>query len=139
MNQKLEHSLYHSFLRITLAVFAFILLFDSGLLFSPTAELSAIAQYHVANAVGVSAGIAPNELNQLTSRITELETELEAKERLIAVNVQSSKNSGSFDTSTFFLSVILFILLVLIVMNYVLDYLRGRKIETYEASTPNVA
>jgi len=104
------------------------LVFDSGLLLKSTADISNLAQQHVANVVGVSVGVAPTELNQLTSRITELETELEAKERLIAVNVNNNTNSSSVDRSTFILSVILFILLVLIVLNYALDFLRSRKI-----------
>jgi TRAP-type C4-dicarboxylate transport system permease small subunit len=126
MNNTLENSLYHSFLRIVLAVTAFVLLFDSGLLFPATADIANIAERHVASVVGISAGVAPNEINQLTTRITELETELEAKERVIAMNITATQNKGSFDTSTFYLSVAVFILLLLITFNYILDYFRSR-------------
>lgn len=136
----LEQTLYHSFLKVAACVLAFVLVFDSGLLFSGTAEISNLAQQHVANVVGVSVGVAPNEVNQLTARITELETELETKERLIAVDVRQKESVGGIDTSTFILSIILFILLVLIVLNYVLDFLRMRKaVSTYEIISSEVA
>jgi len=105
---------------------ALVLLFDSGLVSETTAELSNFTQLHVANVVGVTVGVAPNDVNQLTARITELETELTQKERLIAVNLRDNESGTGFDKSTFFLSAILFILLVLIVLNYALDYNRGR-------------
>jgi hypothetical protein len=75
----------------------------------------------------VRVGVAENDVNILTKRITELETELAQKERDIAVRLNTDSNSSSFDTSTFVLSLILFILLVLIVLNYILDYVRLRQ------------
>lgn len=126
MRNTLEHSLYHSFLRIMVSVFAIALVFDSGLLFKETIFLSNTTEQYLANVVGVTVGVAPTELNQLTSRITELETELEAKERLIAVSVGNTETTPPIDTSTFILSAILFILLTLIVTNYVLDFRRAR-------------
>ena len=126
MKPSLQFSLYHSFLRIAVCVFALLLVFDSGLLFEETTLLSTTTQQHLASVVGVSVGVAPTELNQLTARITELETELEAKERLIAVSVGETPSSA-VDTSTFVLSIVLFILLTLIVLNYVLDFMRARQ------------
>ena len=125
MEHSLEKSLYHSFLRVAVAVFAFALMFDSGLVSESTALMSDYTQAHLANVVGVTVGVAPTEMNQLTARITELETEVAAKERLIAVNLKDNSAAG-IDRSTFFLSAILFILLVLIVLNYALDYRRSR-------------
>ena len=125
MKARLQQSLYHSFLRIAALLFALVLLFDSGLVLPVTKQLSTNAGLHIASVVGVTVGVAPNEVNQLTSRITELETELAAKERLIAVSVQKNENNN-FDTSTFILSVILFILLTLIILNYILDYQRSK-------------
>lgn len=140
MEKSLEKSLYHSFLRIAICVFGFALVFDSGLLFSDTAKLSNLTQMHLASVVGVTVAVAPTEVNQLTARITELESELDAKERLIAVNVRESNGNSGIDKSTFILSVILFILLVLIVLNYALDYVRGRKSKIiYEESTSSMA
>lgn len=86
-------------------------------------RISDLATGHVATVVGVEASVAPNELNQLTGRITELEGELAAKERLIAVSVSDGGGSSN-NTSTIVLSFIVFILLCLIILNYVLDYLR---------------
>jgi len=140
MNNFLEQTLYHSFLMVSACVLAFVLVFDSGLLFSGTTEISNLAQQHVANVIGVTVGVAPNEVNQLTARITELETELEAKERMIAVDVRQKDTIGGIDRSTFVLSIILFIFLVLIVLNYALDFLRDRREETsYETTTSQVA
>lgn len=124
---------YHSALRIAVVVTAFLVVFDSGLIDSRTATLADGAVRYVATAVGVKAQVPGNELNVLTSRITELEQELERKDREIAVARNSDVNEEqvAFDVSTFVLSLILFILLVLIVLNYVLDYLRvNRRYET---------
>jgi hypothetical protein len=127
MVKQMEKTLYHSFLRVAVVVVAFLVVFDSGILIEDTALLSNYTQMHLANVIGVSASVSPNELNQLTTRITELETELEKKERLIAVNVRDNPVS-EIDKSTYILSVILFILLVLIVLNYALDYRRNRSV-----------
>lgn len=128
MKKPIAHSTYHSVLRIAVLVFAVVLVFDSGLLLKNTKILSTSTQQYLANAVGVYVGVAPTEVNQLTARITELEGELDAKERLIAVNL-SNRSDGSMDRSTLILSVIVFILLVLIILNYILDYLRMRQIK----------
>ncbi len=128
MSKSLETTVYHSLLRISVCVFAVLLVFDSGIVSQSTKVLSRGAQQYVANAVGITVGVSPNDVNVLTKRITELETELDRKDREIAVNLNNNNgaNVGSFDTSTFVLSVILFILLFLIVMNYILDYLRSQ-------------
>lgn len=127
MKGTLETSLYHSLLRISVCVLALVLLFDSGILVENTAKLSQGAQDYMASAVGVKVGVAPNEVNVLTARITELEQEVAARDRQIAVSIDGggTPSPASVDTSTFILSVILFILLVLIVLNYALDYIRA--------------
>lgn len=124
MKPILENTLYHSFLRIAICVLAIALVFDSGLLFKSTALISDQTQNYLATAVGVKVAVAPNEINQLTGRITELETAL-AKERLISVKV-GNNSAAAPDYSTLILSTLLFIMLVLIVLNYALDYLRAR-------------
>ena len=126
----LETSVYHSVLRIAVCVCALALVFDSGLVSKKTELLSRGAQEYVASAVGVKVGVAPNDVNVLTARITELENELAARDRNIDVSINrgEGESKSSVDTSTFILSVILFILLVLIVMNYVLDYVRSRPV-----------
>ncbi|MEZ4104357.1 MAG: hypothetical protein R3B60_03665 [Candidatus Paceibacterota bacterium] len=136
MKNSIEHSTYHSFLRIAVVVFAFLLVFDSGIISEKTRTLSTGTQDYLAQAVGVRVGVAPTQVNQLTARITELEQEVEAKDRLIAVNIgntEGEQNASATDRSTLILSIILFILLVLIVLNYILDYLRARPILKTEA------
>lgn len=127
MRKSLETSVYHSILRVSLVVCALVLLFDSGLVSDTTARLSQGAQQYVAAAVGVRVGVAPNEVNVLTARITELEGELARKDREIAVNLNAGEAVPGPSTSTFILSIILFILLVLIILNYILDYVRTRR------------
>lgn len=123
----MKDSVYHSLLRIAVVVMALALVFDSGVLISQTSVLSLEVKRHVASVVGVGAAVAPNELNTFTTRITELERELADKERIIAVTVDSRAGERApLDTSTLILSLILFILLSLIVLNYYLDYRRGR-------------
>jgi hypothetical protein len=124
---KMTDGFYHKLLRISIVVLALVLVFDSGIIYEETKYLSDLAQGHVASVVGVTVGVAPNELNQLTTRITELEGELAAKERLIAVNIRDNSEDNLVDWSTLILSIILFILLTLILLNYYLDFTRGRR------------
>ncbi len=122
-------SLYHSLLRVAAAVVAIMLVFESGLLSPITAELANNTQSYLANAVGVSVGVAPTELNQMTAALTVREQELEARalalaEREIQVELAAT-SQGIPDRATFVLATILFILLVLIILNYALDYVRA--------------
>lgn len=126
MVKSLRYSIYHSALRVLVLVFVILLIFDSGLITDKSKFLSISTQQYLANAVSVQVGVAPTEVNQLTARITELEGELAVKERLIAVNL-TENTSATMDKSTLALSVIVFILLVLILLNYVLDFVRMRK------------
>ncbi|MEM9336476.1 MAG: hypothetical protein AAGA35_01300 [Patescibacteria group bacterium] len=129
---------YHVLLRVAAVVTAFILVFDSGLLSTTTSQLSQSTQNYLGAAVGVSVGVAPTELNQMTAAITERERELDEREaavadREIAINLSTQTGTTQdIDISTYVLSTILFILLVLIVLNYILDYVRGREQLRYE-------
>lgn len=121
------NSVYHSLLRILSLLVAGLLVFDSGFLIPGSALLSNQAQSHLATVVGVSVGVPANEVNVLTTRITELESELAERERVIAVSLESTSGEAvPVSRSTIVLSLILFILLTLIVLNYYLDYRRGR-------------
>ncbi len=127
----LSNTTYHSLLRISGAVLAFVLLMDSGLLNSMTSDLSSRAGYYVANSVGVSVGVAPTELNQLTSALTEYEQQLQQREskirdREIEIGLSSGESVG-VNRSTFVIATLLFIILILIILNYFLDYLRARE------------
>lgn len=134
MNKTLEHSLYHSALRISVLVFTSVLIFDSGLVLEETKLFSTSTQQYLANVVGVKASVEPTEMNQLTAKITELEGELEEKERLIAVSIKDN-SVGGMDKSTLILSVIVGILLVLIILNYILDFIRMRKVVLIQKNT----
>ncbi len=124
-------STYHSLLRIATGVVAVVLVFQSGLVSDTTAKLADNTELYLANAVGISVGVAPTELNQVTAALTARERELEARElalaeREIAVGIDGG-GVAQRDTSTFILATILFILLVLIILNYALDYARSRE------------
>lgn len=137
----MTHSVYHSFLKVGALSVAMVLVFDSGLLTGYTKQLSQHTQLYLANTIGVSAGVSPTELNQYTAELTKKETELNAREaalteREIAVNLSTESETGNgSNLSTYILSTILFILLVLIVLNYILDFIRQRKEQTYEGPT----
>lgn len=126
----MEDSLYRISLRILGLTLACVLAFESGLFSPVTKQLSDDTRLYLANAVGMFASIEPNELNVITARLTERERELDAREREIAAR-EMDTGAGS-STTTFLLSAFLFILLVLIVLNYVLDYLRARQEEYHE-------
>ena len=119
---------YHRILRISALVCAIALVFESGLLVESSAKLAQNTHLYLANAVGMSAGVAPTELNQYTAQLTQKERELDEREaalaeREIEVSLSTQSAAGN-DTATYLLASVLFILLVLILLNYTLDYLR---------------
>ena len=126
-------------LRVTGVMLALLLVFDSGVLLPVTKELSIGAQQYVANTVGATARVEQTELNTLTAELTRQKKELD--EREVALNerelsvglgggTQQSVQSDSI--STYILSVLLFIILVLIVLNYALDFARSRRLTYME-------
>ena len=132
-------SAYHMVLRVTGVMLALLLVFDSGVLLPVTKELSIGAQQYVANTVGATARVEQTELNTLTAELTRQKKELD--EREVALNerelsvglgggTQQSVQSDSI--STYILSVLLFIILVLIVLNYALDFARSRRLTYME-------
>lgn len=130
----LEHTVYHKLLRIALVVMACMLVFESGLMADATARLSDTTEQYLANAVGISVGVEPTELNQITAALTEKERQLAAREAAIAerereidVSISGGSSVVGADASTFILSAVLFILLVLVVLNYVLDFIRATR------------
>lgn len=131
----LQYTHYHKILRISAVVFTFVLVFVSGVVSKTTSELSLNAGNYVANAIGMSASVQPTELNTLTSQLTQRQLELDAREselkqREIAVNI--AEGGAGSNKATYVLAAILFILLVLILLNYILDYLRSREQETLQ-------
>jgi sulfur transfer complex TusBCD TusB component (DsrH family) len=136
----MKDTAYHSILRITTLTLAIMLVFDSGLLSSTTHEISLDTQHYLANVIGIQASVTPTEINMITAELSQRDRDLTAREqeieaREISVNLQNEVSST--DYSTFVLSLLLFILLILIVTNYALDYLRAidrRRIYSNEKS-----
>lgn len=138
MNRFIEHSQYHKFLRISALVVTAVLLFQSGIISQTTKNLTNNTGHYLANAVGMYASVAPNEVNTLTAEITRLEGVLEETESELAkareIEVNLSQQTNPTEDTTYALSAILFIILVLIVLNYALDFVRARKVESLEIS-----
>jgi hypothetical protein len=96
----------------------------------------------MANAVGVSVGVVPTELNQMTADLTKRESALALREqdvqaREISVGIAPGGALVSQSTMTFIIAVTLFILLVLMILNYVLDFVRARQYKT-RLSVPSI-
>ena len=132
-----QDTTYHRVLRVTAVVFALVLLFESGLVSESTERLALQTNMYLANAVGMYASVAPTELNTYTAELTKRERELDnreaaLREREIAIGL-SADDAPNTDTATYVLASILFILLVLILLNYILDYLRAREAEEMQA------
>lgn len=122
---------YSSFLRISALVTALVLVFDSGILLPVTKQLSDTTILYVASiGVGASASVPESEINALSAQIAERQRVLDAKEaelneREIATR-SFNVSDATEDLSTYVLSTILFILTVLIVLNYAMDWARVR-------------
>ncbi len=123
----MQVSRYHSLLRISALTTALVLLFDGGFIVPVTKEFADITITHVAS-VGSSvlASVPPNEINTLTAQIAEQERLLDAREAALREREISAREygGGEVDYSTYIISTILFILTVLLVLNYAMDWSR---------------
>lgn len=128
---------YRSFLRVSLLVTAVAVLFDGGFIVPITKQLSDNTwQYLGAARTSIMASVPENEINTLTAQITARERELDAREAALREREISGRSFGEgtgTDYSTYILSAILFILTVLIVLNYAMDWTRVRRFN-YEES-----
>ncbi len=118
----MKHSMYHATLRISALTLALVLLFTSGIFSPVTKQLTQDTSNYLATAIGMNAAVLPNEFNTLNTQLEESDKEITQRE--IAVSLKEQSNP---DVATFILSAVLFILLVLILLNYALDYMRSRK------------
>ena len=128
----LQFSLYHTLLRISLVVGAFVLVFQSGVVSNTTALLAQNTQSYLANAVGVSVGVVPTDLNQITAALTEQKQQLDAREATLRereITVGLNGAGVQADRTTFILSAMLFMLLCLIILNYALDFIRLKQVQ----------
>jgi hypothetical protein len=126
----MEFTLYHKLLRVSSVVLAIALVFQSGLYSNTTAIMASQTQSYLANSVGVFVGVEPTELNTITAGLTEQKLALDAREqelkqREIAVGIETG--GATRDMTTFIMGLVLFIVVLLLVLNYALDYLRYRE------------
>ena len=124
--------LYRSLLRVSLVITAFLLVFQSGLVDDRTATLFSLTTDNLGAMVGMSASVAPTEINQITAGLSQQQQLLNAREQTIAereieLGLSESGGQNSSATTTYVLAAILFIQLILLVLNYVLDYLRSKE------------
>ncbi len=133
----MQDSIYHIVLRTSALTLSLVLLFVSGIVSPITQQVTKDTELYLANAIGMYASVEPNGLNEMTAALTERNTELAAREAAIAERELAlglnSNNPANEDYTTFILSVIVFILLVLIVLNYVMDYVRSVKMPNRRA------
>ncbi len=114
-------------------VTAFVLVFDSGILLPVTEQISDNTyQYLGSVGAGVFASVPENEINVLTAQISERERSLDErealiKEREIAARTFEGQSGGTSDYSTYIISFILFIISVLLVLNYAMDWTRVKQ------------
>jgi len=109
---------------------AFILVFDGGFL-SPITEQLSDTTYMYLGAAGasMSASIPENEFNTLTADIAAEQLRLAAREEELNEREIAARTYGGerdTDYSTYVLSLLLFIIVVLLLLNYVMDWQRAR-------------
>ncbi len=130
----MQQSLYHIFLRTSALTLSLVLLFVSGILSPVTQQLSSDTGLYLASAIGIKAAVAPTEINILAAQLAERDKELTQRE--IAIDLKEAKTAIMPDLATFILSIAVFVLLVLMVLNYALDYRRSRRMTTNLLETP---
>jgi ABC-type multidrug transport system permease subunit len=78
----------------------------------------------------VAANVAPNEINTLTAEIAKQQELLNRREAELNEREIKARSFGSeegTDYSIYIISAILFIIIVLLIVNYVLDFTRVRR------------
>lgn len=130
----IEHGRYHKALRVGLLVAAMVLVFDSGLLVSDTQKVSQHT-YHYLGAVGAGmyAAVEENEINTLTAEIATQQRELDAREATLREREIAARSFGETEKeySTYIISTLLFIIIVLLILNYFMDWQRMRQLKMY--------
>jgi len=120
-------------------VVAFLLVFDSGVLSPVTKQLAdGTYSYLAAAGASMSANVPENEYNAFTAQLTEEQRRLDAREQALNEREIAARSYGEGDTtdySTYILSILLFIIVVLLVLNYVMDWQRARRYYQYENRT----
>ncbi len=123
----MEGHLYRSVLRVSMLVTTSLLVFDSGILFPLTKQISSDTQRYVAEVVSVGARIDQNEVNTLSEELRKRDEELDQREaNLRTIEARTFGDGSTPDYSTYILSFLLFVLTVLVLFNYILDWRRAR-------------
>lgn len=129
MHCNLADSLYHSLLRVSALSLTATLLFVSGIVLPETQLVTVDTEQYLANAVSASAAVEQNEYNVITAALTAQQAELDdraaaLRERELAVGLRTSdeRTVWSGEVVTAVNSVLLFIVVVLMVINYTLDF-----------------
>jgi hypothetical protein len=133
----LENTMYHKVLRVSVVVATLLLVFESGSVSHTTKQLSLNTHHYLAQVIGVGASVDPTELNTMTAALTKQQKQLNEREAALKereIQVTVKENSDPNQTAIYVLAVIVFILLLLIITNYILDYLRVR--DSVERNTP---
>lgn len=122
----MAHGRYHKLLRVSAVLTAVVMIFDGGFIAPVTKELSNNTWNYLAQSIGVFAGVPENEINVITKELTEREQALNEREANLAEREIDARDygTGNRDISLYVLSAILFILTVLILLNYAMDWLR---------------
>ena len=126
----MEVGTYHRLLRSALMVFAFLLVFSSGILFPVTKQLSDNAVFYLASlGSSISVSVPPNEINTLSAQIAQKQKELDAREASLHEREIQARSFGSQapEYAIYIISIILFIIIVLLMLNYAMDIARVRK------------
>lgn len=132
MSATLQDSMYHRLLRVSAVVCALVLMFESGLINESTSQMALSTRVYLANAVGASASVDPTELNTMTAELTSQKKQLDEREASLKereIEVELNSNGTQTQTVTYVLASILFVLLILIILNYVLDFVRAKEAE----------
>lgn len=132
----IQNSVYHVLLRISALTLALVLLFVSGVLSPVTQQIAQDTSTYLANVVSASASVPQNEVNTLSAGLAKRNVELTQREIAVSLKEKNSDNSG---ISTFVLSILLFIILVLLILNYALDYLRSKPVVIKTIANEKVA
>ena len=133
------HSRTRSILRVSMILAAFVLVFDGGFLSPITEQLSNTTYTYLAAAgASMSASVPENEFNTLTADIAAEQLRLAAREQALnerEIAARTYENESSTDYSTYVLSLLLFIIVVLLMLNYVMDWQRARMYQYQNGKT----
>ena len=128
-----------SVLRVSMVLAALVLIFDGGFLSPVTEQLSNTTYTYLAAAgASMSASVPENEFNTLTADIAAEQLRLAAREQALnerEIAARTYENESSTDYSTYVLSLLLFIIVVLLMLNYVMDWQRARMYQYQNGKT----